>query len=1205
MYTSFDHRICHTCGQQKSDQGVCQFCDNEERVDATEQYMQGHVDPLLRQDRTSENESMSGHNQVHEDDMRQESPHTHDILPINNHNIPDVKGALDTDKSAARASVGSAGVSAASALGHGRPSDWEHFGVHAEDEIDDTYLFSPRRSVFVLPSDAAELPSKLTPPPNVHEQEQANQALAQPEQGPPSLSSQVASQAEAPSSEASQSTVQSDLPPLPATENAAAVPRSGPMPPTRATFSETFTRIGNNQPSQSGQQKIDNANVAGSNKSQVSTGKKVSIRGTPIESDAISSRDVHEQQVFSQLQTNDPPKQVESGPTEAHKAETEPRLTASQAMVLDSEDESEERPQHLSSAEPLISQPAEHGEKNVQHQIHDPYADLDPWAKASLSRFVLMLRSEASANTDQEKLHVFTLFMSKESLLRAVLYGAMSDLSGDGTNRLAQPALGRTRGILMEAKSSNDVLLTPLQTGPTHSRVVDAPLSQRDTPALPPEVRLEVTERSASPEQSPTPQTEESLPHHVGHPQLDKACISMVEPEAPRHELERSPDSGDVLTRRDKPSMSDRDTNQSGELTKSHDPVLPENGLIATSQPMRTRIQQSTLAISIPEASKGTESEEDIEYSPGGRPIVSRPSRDPKRGQQESKDDPRHASPSRDVAKGANATESKHSSHSPGADAPIVVDITGESQTSVRPTAGAAQRTSSFPAVADDRSAYAGNRRTESFSSASEPPFSQSKYKAYSVPDQISADAGITVRRESPDSKERNTLDLASKHFTPPKGLSGAIDALRNILPAEGTLDPTTRYHEKVAAAKHEIENVQDNFGFIKQTVVAWNAEAKTIREMNEKNRRQRQEQSEERIDGLFNDNEIGYSDIGALEAEYKKIEAEKRAQEENDEQESFFRNVFEVVTGKVQFEIDLLSHHYSSLLHILGNAATCRETFSTQEERPEISQVVELVLVLQAKLEIRHRKVVEAVLEKDRRSRKTQLAPLYAEGKITEMKKLEKRFDLTERELVLEAARRKDDRANELIHLVDQHTMRGIKENQDYTNTILGGIRTISQEMSHDFDIRHLIDARELLALASSYVSCLLANSFRLTQQSNAADTILNDADYDVSVTEAKAASADSETFRRLKEEKDQEDLKLKEDLEQRVSTVKTDSSVVAEHIEALIVRVKDVDSNGVKDGKPLPQETSFEHESRMQRALEKAKERNSVRPTDAEDYS
>jgi hypothetical protein len=127
----------------------------------------------------------------------------------------------------------------------------------------------------------------------------------------------------------------------------------------------------------------------------------------------------------------------------------------------------------------------------------------------------------------------------------------------------------------MEAKSSNDVLLTPLQTGPTHSRVVDAPLSQRDTPALPPEVRLEVTERSASPEQSPTPQTEESLPHHVGHPQLDKACISMVEPRRPDMSLSGLR-FGRRLDRRDKPSMSDRDTNQSGELTKSHDPVLPE-----------------------------------------------------------------------------------------------------------------------------------------------------------------------------------------------------------------------------------------------------------------------------------------------------------------------------------------------------------------------------------------------------------------------------------------------------------------------------------------------------------------------------------------------------------------------------------------------------------------------------------------------------
>lgn len=1148
---------------------------------------------------------MIGHNEAHELVTRQESPFTHDIHASDTPSIPDVEGSLETDNFAVRASVSSAGVSAASALGRGGPSDWEHFGTYVEDEIDDTYLFSPTQSVVALPSNAAELPSKSTPPPNVPEQEQANQDLTQPEQTLSFPSSEMISPADAPSSRDSQLTIQADLPSLPVTEPAAAGPRAGPMPPTRATFAEDITRIGNIPSSRSDQQKIDEAIVAGSNKSKASTREMISVQGTPMKTDVISSRDIYTQQASSQLQNEVSPQQVESRHIEAQTVDPDPRFPASQATVLDSKEEYEERPQHLSIVRPLTSTPMEHDEKNVQHQIHDPYADLDSWAKASLSRFVVMLRSETSASTDEEKLHVFTSFMSKESLLRAVLYGAMTDTSADGTDKLAQPVLERTRGTLMDAKSSSDVLLSPLQTGPTPSRLEDAPLSHRDTPALSPEVRLGATERSVSPAQTRAPPIKEPLSYHVDPPQSDKDCRLIVGPETPQHEQEPSPSWRDVSKQRDKPSISDRDTDQSGrELTKSHTPVSLENGSKATSQPTTTEKSTTTLAISIPAPPKDTEPEDDTEYSPGGRPIVSHPSRVPTIGQQDPDDDLWHTSPSRVVTKKANATQNQHNtvSRSPGADAPIVVEITGESQTSVRPTAGALQRYSSpvLPAFADGSPAYARNRRTESFPSASEPPLSQSQYKAYSAPDQI----GITVRTTLPNPKARDPLDRASQHCKA-QSLLEAIDALRKILPAEGTFDRTARYHEKVAAAKHEIGNVQDDFGFIKKTVVAWNAEAKIIREQNEKDRRHRQEQSEERIDGLFRDNEIGYSDIGALEAEYKEVEAGKRAQEENDEQESFVQNVFDVVTGKVQFEIDLLSHHYHSLLHILGNAATCRETFNTQEERPEISQVVEAVLLLHAKLEIRHRKVIEAVLEKDRRFRKTQLAPLYAEGKVTEMKKSEKRFDLTERELVLEAARAKDDRANKLTHTVDEHTLRGLQDNQEYTTTISGGIGTISQAMSHDSDVHDAIDVRELLTLASSYVSCLLVNSRRLVQQSNSTDVILNDADYDVSVAEAKVANADGETLKRLKDEKAQEDAKLKQDLEQRMSSVNTDSGVVTEQIEGLIVRVEDIEGKGRTDGKPLPQEISFEHESRIRTALEQAKERNTARPNDYDDHS
>lgn len=1147
--------------------------------------MHGQVEPWLQQDRNRENQSMIGHSPVHEDVTKQESPQEYDTLAINTHG---------TDVSA---SVGTANIPAASALGYGGPSDWEHFGVHSEEEIDDTYLFSPNQNVAALPTDAAELPSKSTPPPNVHEQEQANQA----EQVsiPPS---QTALPAETFSSKASLLTLQTTLPPLPIPQPAVAVPRTSP--PTRSTSEDIFTPIENSQSFQVEQRKPDKATIAGSGKSEVPT-------------EDFVEKPQHQQQASRQLERSILPNLVESGHTDTQAAnQTNSRPTASQAIVLEREEESGERPQRLSSTDPLESKPIEHDERSVPPQVHppkDPYSDLDSWAKASLSRFVVMLRSEASASTDKEKMHLFKSFMSKESMLRAVLYGAMPNPSADGIDKLAQPAPVVTRFINVEANSAGDVPVNPPQIESIPCGPAGAPLSHRDT-LSPSEVHLASTKRSVLPAQSPTPLTtnalvrRESSPHPLESLRPDQDHSSQL----PQHDQESAAQLRDVPSPRTKLPISDIEPSQSGSaLPGSQEPTPLGNPSKAAAQNMITRKEPSTLAVSIPDSYNGTESEDDIEYSPGGRPMVSRPTRGPTESKQYSKDDPQHTSPSQEVAKGASASQGQHStgSRSPGADAPIVVDIAWDSHIFGSPSAGAAQRISSPTprTVADEHPAYPPNRPTENYPSASEQPPTLSKYRAYSASDHISLVAGTTMRTASVISKERDPLDLASQqpevHVS--RGLSGAIDALRKILPAERTLDAATRYHEKVAAAKYEIETVQDEFGFIKKTVVAWDAEAKKTREKNERDRRLRQEQSEEKIDGLFHDNEIGYSDIGVLEAEYKKNEAEKRAQEENDEQESFVRNVFETVTGKIQGEIDHLSSHYDSLRHLLKNAVTCKEMFDLQEERPEISHVLEVFLMSQAKLEVRHRKVVEAVLEKERRFRKAQLAPLYTEGKITQMKKLEKQFDLQERELILEAARKKDDRANDLIHTIDEHTQKGIKDNQEYTEIISGGIRAFSEAMSHVSTMDDLIDSRADLTLASSTLSYLLANSLKLTQQSNAADVILNDADYDLSVADARVANAGSETFKRLKEEKGQEDVKLKEDLRQRVCTVKTAYDMVTEQVEALVVSVKDVERNGMEDRRPSSGGTKPEDEGRMQRALEEAKQRNSARPADHEDYS
>lgn len=52
----------------------------------------------------------------------------------------------------------------------------------------------------------------------------------------------------------------------------------------------------------------------------------------------------------------------------------------------------------------------------------DPYEDLDPWFKSSLTRYVAMLRKEAVADSDEERYKIFTAFTAKETKLREILY---------------------------------------------------------------------------------------------------------------------------------------------------------------------------------------------------------------------------------------------------------------------------------------------------------------------------------------------------------------------------------------------------------------------------------------------------------------------------------------------------------------------------------------------------------------------------------------------------------------------------------------------------------------------------------------------------------------------------------------------------------------------------------------------------------------
>ena len=61
----------------------------------------------------------------------------------------------------------------------------------------------------------------------------------------------------------------------------------------------------------------------------------------------------------------------------------------------------------------------------------------------------------------------------------------------------------------------------------------------------------------------------------------------------------------------------------------------------------------------------------------------------------------------------------------------------------------------------------------------------------------------------------------------------------------------------------------------------------------------------------------------------------------------------------------------------------------------------LKLLKELHDQVEIRHDKVVNAVSERDKRYKKTEIQPLYAAGNITKMKAVEKHFENAEKQAI------------------------------------------------------------------------------------------------------------------------------------------------------------------------------------------------------------
>lgn len=463
----------------------------------------------------------------------------------------------------------------------------------------------------------------------------------------------------------------------------------------------------------------------------------------------------------------------------------------------------------------------------------------------------------------------------------------------------------------------------------------------------------------------------------------------------------------------------------------------------------------------------------------------------------------------------------------------------------------------------------------------------QKKLGPSGLPAGIRPGMGADAARRSPPAVMRVGTPA---NAAPKDPLKQSVTAIRSILPTEAP--PATPIegpgHPKLKIVQSKVDGVRDEFGFIHATVVEWDKTNREVRKEQDAERHARQQESENHIDGLFNDNEIGYADIGDLEAEFKLAEAERRFRENQEELESFTAQVFNPVTERLQKEIAELTTAYTLAIDLLDlESEPVSRLLKGANEKPRMSDVMTCVLALFNKIEVRHQKVAEAQVERERRRKHLELTVLYTNGDTAGVKALEKDFAVAEKLQVLHEARGKDNRANKLMDSFDRATVRGLGDNQTFVDDLLTKLQELKKFVnsndpsvpSNGQDLYDKDGARDTLTLAQGVVNTVITDSRRLLALSNEADVLLNESDYGVSVAEARTATADAATYAKLESEKAKEDMKLVEEMNTRVNGVNKAPA------DALALIRELTDQIG----------TDPDHKDRIKKALEAAKQRNS----------
>lgn len=581
------------------------------------------------------------------------------------------------------------------------------------------------------------------------------------------------------------------------------------------------------------------------------------------------------------------------------------------------------------------------------------------------------------------------------------------------------------------------------------------------------------------------------------------------------------------------------------------------------SKPVASR---ADLNVQVPKPTQESPDEEDFQYSPGGRPLLTRqatiPTNDNAPLQQQfgsSTQSTTILTPTSSVDDDSNKT-------------PVQSPPEEQTQTTYKAYVPPALFSNDSAASTKRQSvsdvpspAPLASHGSKAFEQRPIMPSSTSKHHdeiffgAHGPSAPTAASRPTSSESPTPDVSVPAPLAFASNRpvSTMPPSRKDPIEVLTELLPSQIASDKPNHLIEEV---KEKLSHVAKGTSNIDDLTKQWEKVATVTRKKNDSARRKRQEDYEETNDDAFNNEEISYADLNVLEEEFKQKESTLKAKEDRDEYASYVEAVFDPVYDALQSDIKTLTDLYIEAESLLQTSVSGIQSL----EPDALSTLASLELLQDIHNAILDRQdhVVAAVAERDKRYKKTEIQPLYASGNITKMKAVEKHFDNAEKQANIRALRDKAGRVGELVSITEDIVVNAVGVEQREIDIIITSLRNLPDGKADADILRHAHDMLTHLKTSSKALLSLF----------NAMEIRHNAAVLDAEIAQAKLEGTGD--VKVLEEEKAKGEQKFMDEFKRRVDVIEQDK----EEIERLVAE---------KGGEG-------EKERRLRNALEEAKRRN-----------